>query len=122
MPNFGLHKTKINFDDYKCALSYFHSKCYLICFVSKDGYYHISIYLRFCKYLGLSVVLDGKKVYAHFKVGFLGLYDLPWLFTKIFRVLVKHWRSYGMLMCLYLDDGCCFNECKERLLSQSYHI
>ena len=113
---------KIKFDDYKCALNFFQSKGYLICFDFKDGYYHIAIHPKFRKYLGFSVVRGGKKVYAQFKVGFLGLCDLPWLFTKIFRVLVKHWRSHGMLMCLYLDDGWCFNVDKDQLLAQSYHI
>ena len=75
---------KIKFDDYKCALNFFHSKGYLICFDFKDGYYHISIDPAFRKFLGFSLILDGKQVYCQFKVGFLGLCDLPWLFTKIF--------------------------------------
>ena len=113
---------KIKFDDYKCALNFFHSKGYLICFDFKDGYYHISIDPAFRKFLGFSLILDGKQVYCQFKVGFLGLCDLPWLFTKIFRVLVKHWRLHGMQLCLYLDDGWCFCEDKDKLLEHSYHI
>ena len=113
---------KIKFDDYKCALNFFHNKGYLICFDFKDGYYHVKLADEFQKYLGFSVVLEGKKVYCQFKVGFLGLCDMPWLFTKIFRCLVKHWRSYGMQVCLYLDDGWCFGSDSTHLLDQSYHI
>ena len=113
---------KIKFDDYKCALNFFHSKGYLICFDFKDGYYHVSIDPKFRKFLGFSLILDGKQTYCQFKVGFLGLCDLPWLFTKIFRVLVKHWRSHGMQLCLYLDDGWCFSSSIEQLLAHSYHI
>ena len=29
----------------------------------------------------------------------------PYLFTKIQRVLVKHWRSKGFRILTYLDDG-----------------
>ena len=113
---------KIKFDDYKCALNFFHERGYLICFDFKDGYYHVAIAPEFRKYLGFSVVLGGKKVFCQFKVGFLGLCDMPWLFTKIFRCLVKHWRSRNMQVCLYLDDGWCFNSDPGVLLAQSYHI
>ena len=34
-----------------------------------------------------------------------GLSSAPYVFTKVFRPLVKHWRSPGIHLVLYLDDG-----------------
>ena len=34
-----------------------------------------------------------------------GLSSAPSVFTKVFRPLVKHWRSRGIPLVLYLDDG-----------------
>jgi hypothetical protein len=75
---------KIKYDDYKVALNYFRTKGYIFTFDFKDGFYHIKIHPDFTKFLGFSLVLDGRKFFCQFKVGFLGLADLPWLFTKIF--------------------------------------
>ena len=34
-----------------------------------------------------------------------GLSSAPYVFTKVFRPLVKHWRSRGIPLVLYQDDG-----------------
>ena len=34
-----------------------------------------------------------------------GLSSAPYVFTKVFRPLVEHWRSWGIPLVLYLDDG-----------------
>ena len=34
-----------------------------------------------------------------------GLSSAPYLFTKIFRPLVRYWRGLGIHLVLYLDDG-----------------
>ena len=58
---------KIKFDDYKCALNFFHSRGYLICFDFKDGYYHVKIDPAFRKYLGFSLILDGQRFFVNLK-------------------------------------------------------
>jgi hypothetical protein len=113
---------KIKYDDYKVALSYFRSKGYIFTFDFKDGYYHIKIHPSFKKFLGFSLLIEGKKVFCQFKVGFLGLADLPWLFTKICRVLVRHWRSHAMQICLYLDDGWYFSSDLVKFRQDSRHV
>lgn len=113
---------KFKLDDYKVALNFFRSRGWLITFDMKDGYHHIAIHPEFRKYLGFTLVLEGKQVYGQFKVGLLGLADMPWLFTKIFRVLVKHWRSVGMQCCLYLDDGWHCEDDYEVALKYSDHV
>lgn len=113
---------KIKFDDYKMALNYFRSRGFITSFDFKDFYHALAINPRFRKFLGFSLVLDGKKVFCQWNVGCFGLSDLPWMLTKIFRCLVKHWRSSGIQICLYLDDGWSFNEDYEEGLRQSIHI
>jgi hypothetical protein len=82
---------KIKFEDYKIILNYFCSKGYIFAFDFKDGYYHLKIHPDFKEFLGFSLILDAQKVYGRFKVGFLGLANLTFIFTKVVRVLVKHW-------------------------------
>lgn len=113
---------KIKFEDYKVVLNYFCCKGYIFAFDFKDGYYHLKIHPDFKKFLGFSLVLDGKKVYGQFKVGFLGLADLPFIFTKVFRVLIKHWRAHDMSICLYLDDGFHFHPDFDVSLKNSRHV
>ena len=33
------------------------------------------------------------------------LSSAPYVFTKVFRPLVKHWRFRGIPLVLYIDDG-----------------
>ena len=43
--------------------------------------------------------------YFSFSVLPFGLSSAPFLFTKLFCPLVRHWRSLGFHVVLYLDDG-----------------
>ena len=113
---------KFKLDDYKVALNYFREKGWIFVFDFKDGYHHVKIHPDFRKFLGFTLMLDGKQVYCQFKVGLLGLADMPWLFTKIFRVLVKHWRSVAIPICLYLDDGWVFCRDFNQAMLYSRHI
>ena len=113
---------KFKLDDYKVALNYFTERGWLLVFDFKDGYYHVRLHDDFKTYVGFELELDGKLTYCQFKVGFLGLVDMPWLFTKIFRVLVKHWRSVNIPCCLYLDDGWVFSKDYEEACKRSRHI
>ena len=52
-----------------------------------------SINETFQSYLGFSWKIDGKVRHFVFTVLPFGLNSVPFLFTKIFRPLVKHWRK-----------------------------
>ena len=43
--------------------------------------------------------------YYVFKVLPFGLSTVCYLFTKLMRPLVRHWRSRGLKSIIYLDDG-----------------
>ena len=113
---------KFKLDDYKVALNFFKEKGWIFVFDYKDGYHHVKIHKDFKKYLGFKLIMDGKLTYCQFLVGLLGLADMPYLFTKIFRALIKHWRYNSMLCCIYLDDGWVFNTDFEEASLFSRHV
>ena len=73
----------------------------------KSGYYHIDIDVDYQKFLGFSWELGGVTRYFEFNVLPFGLASAPYLFTKVMRPLVTLWRSAGILIAVYLDDGFC---------------
>ena len=74
----------------------------------KDGYHQIRVHEDFKKYLGLKFTYKGITYYGYYTVFPFGLCDIPYLFTKIFRVLIRHWRGQAMHVIKFLDDGICF--------------
>ena len=76
----------------------------------KDGYHHLLIHPDFRDFLGFKLMINGKLTYCRYVVGCFGLADLPWIFTKVYRPLVAHWRSLGIKGVKFLDDGAFFND------------
>jgi hypothetical protein len=98
------------YEDHKVALNYLKKKGFLLANNLKDGYNQISIHPDFLDYLGFKFEHEGKIMFASFKCGCFGLKDLTYVFTKNFRVLLKHWRACSMPVCQFLDDGfACFD-------------
>ena len=97
------------YEDHKAGLCYFKKGGYMINFDLKDGYNQILIHKDFRKYLSFQFEYKGKVIYARYVCGCFGLKDLPYVFTKIFRPLIKHWRACGIPVVQFLDDGwACF--------------
>ncbi|KAK3093064.1 hypothetical protein FSP39_010639 [Pinctada imbricata] len=46
-----------------------------------------------------------------------GLTSAPYVFTKCLRPMVKYWRSEGVNIVLYLDDGWCINDTYDKSLA-----
>ena len=88
----------------------------------KDGYHHISIHPEFRTYLGFSLSLNGVQTYLRYVVGCFGLADLPFLFTKIYRPLVAHWRSLSIPAIMFLDDGGFFEQDETSAIAHSDHV
>ena len=57
------------------------------------------------KLLGCSWMVNGSLKYFKFTVLPFGLSVGPFVFTKIQKTLTKHWRSQGICIFTYLDDG-----------------
>lgn len=78
---------------------------WFISFDLKNGYHHIDIAQAHRKYLGFCFPINGCTRYFVFASLPFGLSTAPYIFTKVLRPLVKHWRSQGKRMVMYLDDG-----------------
>lgn len=122
-PNQFLRKCKVKFEDAKSMLSVL-TDCpqdWLFSFDIKSGYHHIDICPEDFQFLGFSWVFDGITKYFQFTVLPFGLATGPYIFTKVIRPLVKHWRQKAFKIVVYLDDGLgvcpCFSSCKKQALS-----
>ena len=113
---------KIKYENHEVALQYFKKGVYMFSYDLKDGYHHILIRPDFRDYLGFKLILNGKLTYCRYVVGCFGLADLPFIFTKIYRPLVAHWRSTGIQGVKFLDDGGFFNKDKNSATTNSLHV
>ena len=76
---------------------------FMFSFDLKSGYHHVDIADIHTKYLGFSWA--GK--YYVFTVFPFGLASACYIFTKLLRPLTQYWRSKGLRILIYLDDGIC---------------
>ena len=113
---------KIKYDNHEIGLQYFKKGCFMFSYDLKDGYHHLSIHESFRDYLGFKLVLNGKLTYCRYVVGCFGLADLPWIFTKVYRPLVAHWRSNGIPAVKFLDDGGFFCKDLDSARENSLHV
>ena len=54
--------------------------------------------------MGFAWEIDGKLRFFVFTVLVFGLSTAPFLFTKLIRVLIKHWRSLAIRIFAVIDD------------------
>ena len=113
---------KIKYENQEVALQYFKKGIYMFSYDLKDGYHHILIRPDFRDYLGFKLIINGKMTYCRYVVGCFGLADLPFIFTKIYRPLVAHWRSAGIQVVKFLDDGGFFIKDKNSAIAHSLHV
>ena len=96
---------KFTLEDVAVAKQIFHKGDFLFTFDLQSAYHHLEIADDYKEYLGFSWELNGRKKWFVFNVLPFGLSTGPFIFTKLGRVLVRHWRSEGINIFLYLDDG-----------------
>ena len=70
----------------------------------KSGYHHINILEEHQKFLGFSWTVDGVTRYFKFTVLIFGLASAPFVFIKVAKVLIKHWKKIGIRIFAFLDD------------------
>lgn len=71
----------------------------------RAGYHHVKMSQRSSDFLAFSLDSPPKAPFWKFTALPFGLSTAPWLFTKIFKPLLARWRSRGIKVFLYLDDG-----------------
>jgi hypothetical protein len=103
--NEHLKPPKFKLDDLKVALQYVEKGGYMICFDINSGYFHLDVNVSFFSFLGFSWFFKGKKRFFVFTVLPFGLSLGPFLFTKLLRPLISHWRQKGIKCLIYIDDG-----------------
>lgn len=103
--NNHLRSCKFKYEGIPAASELFQKDDWVFTFDYKSGYHHLDIFAGHTTFLGCSFQLDGKLRYFKFTVLPFGLATGPYVFTKIQRALVKHWRSRGFRIFTYLDDG-----------------
>ena len=98
-------KEKFKYEDIRLVMLMFQKEDYMFTFDLKSGYHHIDIHKEHWKYLGFAWGEGPNTKYYVFCVLPFGLTTAPYLFTKLLRPLVKHWRGQGIRAIVYLDDG-----------------
>ena len=100
-----LQKQKFKLEDLRTASQIYRKGDFLVTFDLKSGYHHIPISKSYWRFLGFSVGSGQTKRFFVFTVLPFGLATAPWVFTKVTRVLTRHWRSLGFRCMMYMDDG-----------------
>ena len=103
--NSHLCKEYIKFDDWHCFEHFLKPNSFAYKFDLKQGYHHVDIFPAHQTFLGFSWNVEGRRRHYVFTVLAFGLSSAPYLFTKLLRPLVRLWRSFGVQICVYLDDG-----------------
>ena len=94
---------KLKFEEWKVALEYINPGDYTASFDLKSGYHHIDVNKDFQKYLGFAWDFGNGTRYFEFTVLPFGLSTAGYIFTKVLRCLVKHWRELSIKIVLTLS-------------------
>ena len=100
-----LFKYKFKCEDVSTAQDLLGEAYYLYTFDIKSAYHHVEIFQSHRTYLGFQWCCQGKATYFVFNVLPFGLSTVPYIFTKLLKPLISHWRGSGKRICMFLDDG-----------------
>ena len=117
-----LHVTKFKYEDLRVAALMFERHEYMFKFDLKSGYHHIDIYPEHQRYLGFRWDTEGNPQFYVFVVLPFGLSTACYVFTKLLRPLVRHWRGRGLKAIIYLDDGIVAVKGKDVATGESKHV
>ena len=104
-----LEKNRVKFEDISKIRNILPTHGFMTCFDLRSGYHHVFIHESFRGYLGF----QWDNTFYNFNVLPFGLSPAPFIFTKIMKPLITRWRSEGIGVAVYLDDGIIWGETKE---------
>ena len=110
-----VQKQRFKYEDSRTALSLIQKGDFMCTFDLKSGYHHIDIHEQSQTYLGFS----WKGDYYIFTVLPFGLSTACYVFTKMLRPLIRHWRGKGIGCVLYIDDGIAMAQGREEANTES---
>ena len=101
-----LKKSKFRYEDLDTVTDILQPNDFFTTFDLVSAYYHINIHPDYHKFLGFHWKFrDGSTRYFQYTVLVFGLSTACYVFTKIMRPLITHWRLKGFKILFYLDDG-----------------
>ena len=103
--NSHLWSQRVKYEDFRTFRHYLKKEAFMFSFDLKSGYHHIEIFDEHWQYLGFSWTERGVTRFYVFLVLPFGLATAGYIFTKVVRVLVRFWRSLGIKIVVFLDDG-----------------
>ena len=109
-----LWKEKFKYEDLRTVMQMFSPNDYMFSFDLKSGYHHVDIYPEHWQYLGFAWGPPNHKRYYTFTVLPFALATACYVFTKLMRPLIRHWRGKGIRVVMYIDDGIVAVEGKEK--------
>ena len=87
-------------------LGTFFQDFFVFSFNLKSRYHHVDIFSYHRKYLAFSWDFGNRHTrYFQFTVLPFGLSSAPFIFIKLLKPLVTHWRSQGIPIAIFFDDG-----------------
>ena len=99
-------KHRCKYDGHDVARQFLEKNGYMTVFNLKSGYHHIDVVESQQELLGFSYTdTDGNERYFKFLVLLFGLATAGYVFTKVLRELIKHWRGLNIRALAFLDDG-----------------
>ena len=104
--NLHIYKQKFRCEDLHTIKNVFAKDFFVFSFDLKSGYHHVDIFPDHRKYLAFSWDFGkGHTRYFQFTVLPFGLSSAPFIFTKLLKPLITHWRSQGIPIPIFFDDG-----------------
>ena len=100
-----LWKKHFKYEDLQTVMQMFSQDDYMFVFDLKSGYHHVDICPLHWQYLGFSWGSGPGTCYYVFTILSFGLSTACYVFTKLMRPLIRYWRSSGIRVVVYLDDG-----------------
>ena len=70
----------------------------------KSCYHHVNILKEYEKFLVFFGMVEGVTRYFKFTVLVCGFASAPFVFSKVVKVLSKHWRKMGNRIFAFVDD------------------
>jgi len=119
-----IYKQKFKCEDIKTIIQLLNRDYFMFNFDLKSAYHHVEICVEHRKYLTFTWDFDKSfKRYFRFCVLPFGLSSAPFIFTKLLKPLSKLWRSQGIPIAIYLDDGLGGgkNHCQAKIFSLIVH-
>lgn len=96
-----LFKFRYKYEDANTSRAMFNKGNFCFSHDIKSAYHHIEMFDTDRTYLGF----QWKNKYYVFSVLPFGLYTSGFIFSKVMREILKHWRNQGLKMIMYLIDG-----------------